>query len=82
MLGTYKVSNKPSPAGNAPVEILFVPGANPPVAYVTNMYKGTLWSATWNAAKKDFDVQQVHDFSAKSAGVPLEIYFNKKTDRI
>ena len=82
VLGTYKVSNKPSPAGNAPVEILFVPGANPPVAYVTNMYEGTLWTATWNVGKKDFDVQQVHDFSAQGAGVPLEIYFNKKADRM
>ena len=81
-LGAIKVSNKPSPAGNAPVEILFVPGANPPVAYVTNMYEGTLWTATWNAGKKDFDVQQVHDFSAQGAGVPLEIYFNKKADRM
>ena len=82
VLGTYKVSSKPSPAGNAPVEILFVPGANPPVAYITNMYEGTLWTATWNAATKDFDVQQVHDFSAQGAGVPLEIYFNKKADRM
>lgn len=82
VLGTYKVSNKPSPAGNAPVEILFVPGSSPPVAYVTNMYEGTLWTATWNAAKKDFDVQQVHDFAAQNAGVPLEIYFNKKADRM
>jgi hypothetical protein len=82
VLGTYKMSSKPSPAKNAPVEILFVPGANPPVAYVTNMYEGTLWTATWNAAKKDFDVQQVHDFSAQGAGVPLEIYFNRKADRM
>ena len=82
VLGTYKVSNKPSPARNAPVEIQFVPGARPPVAYVTNMYEGTLWTATWNVAKKDFDVAQVHDFSAQKAGVPLEIYFNKKADRI
>jgi hypothetical protein len=82
VLGTYKVSNKPSPAGNAPVEILFVPGAKPPVAYITNMYEGTLWTATWNPGKKDFDVQQVHDFSVQGAGVPLEIYFNKKADRM
>jgi len=82
VLGTYKVSNKPSPARNAPVEILFVPGANPPVAYVTNMYEGTLWTATWNPARKDFEVGQAHDFAAQSAGVPLEIYFNKKADRM
>ena len=82
VLGTYKVSKKASPANNAPVEVLFVPNANPPVAYVTNMYEGTLWTATWSAAKKDFEVDQVHDFSAQDAGVPLEIYFNKKADRM
>lgn len=82
VLGTYKVSNKPSPARNAPVEILFVPGANPPVAYVTNMYEGTLWTATWNPARKDFEVGQAHDFAAQGAGVPLEMYFNRKADRM
>jgi hypothetical protein len=82
VLGTYRVSSKPSPGRDAPVEILFVPGANPPVAYITNMYGGTLWTAKWNAAKKDFDVGQAHDFAAQKAGVPLEIYFNKKADRM
>ena len=82
VLGTYKVSKKPSPSGEAPVEILFVPGANPPVAYVTNMYGGTLWTATWNTTKNDFDVAQAHDFAAQKAGVPLEMYFNKKGDRM
>src|SRR5437016_5546382 len=48
VLGTYKVSTKASPAGAAPVEILFVPGVNPPIAYITNMYGGTLWPATGN----------------------------------
>jgi len=80
--GTYKVSNKPSPAGEAPVEVLFVPGAKSPVAYVTNMYGGTLWTATWKAAKRDFEVQQVHDFAAQKAGVPLEMYFSPKADRL
>ena len=82
VLGTYKLSKKPSPSGEAPVEVLFVPGAKPPVAYVTNMYGGTLWTATWNPAKKDFAVEQVHDFSAQGAGVPLEIYFNMKANRM
>ena len=61
VLGTHKVSNRPSPAGEAPVEVLFVPGANPPVAYITDMYGGTLWTATWNSQKRDFDVAQVFD---------------------
>lgn len=80
--GSYKLSTKPSPAGNAPVEILFAPNANPPVAYVTNMYDGTLWTATWDPAKKDFNVAQVFDFGTVKAGVPLEIYFNTKGDRM
>ncbi len=82
VLGIYKMSKKASPARDAPVEILFVPGASPPVAYVTNMYGGTLWTAVWNPAKKDFEVEQVHDFAEQKAGVPLEIYFNKKADRM
>ena len=82
VLSTHKVSTKATPSREAPVEILFVPGANPPVAYVTNMFGGTLWTATWNAQKKDFDVAQVHDFGTTKAGVPLEIYFNTKVDRL
>ena len=82
VLSTLKVSNKPSPAGEAPVEILFVPGSNPPVAYVTNMYGGTLWTATWNPQKRDFDVAQVFDFATVKAAVPLEIYFSGKADRL
>jgi len=82
VVGTYKVSSKASPAGNAPVEILFVPNASPAVAYVTNMYEGTLWAATWNAAKKDFEVAQAYDFGTQKAGVPLEMYFNTKGDRM
>jgi DNA-binding beta-propeller fold protein YncE len=82
VLSSYKLSNKPSPSGEAPVEILFVPGANPPVAYITNMFGGTLWTATWKGQKKDFDVAQVFDFATIKSGVPLEIYFNGKADRL
>lgn len=82
VLATHKVSNKPSPSGEAPVEVLFVPGSNPPVAYVTNMYGGTLWTATWNPQTKDFDVAQVFDFATVKAAVPLEMYFNEKVDRL
>lgn len=82
VLGTYKMSDKPSPSGVAPVEILFVPNAKPAVAYVSNMFGGTLWTATWDAAKKDFNVAQVHDFAAQNAGVPLELYFNPDASRM
>ena len=75
-LASHKVSDKVSPSGEAPVEILFVPGSNPPVAYITNMYGGTLWTATWNPEKKDFDVAKAFDFGPENVGVPLEIYFS------
>jgi 6-phosphogluconolactonase (cycloisomerase 2 family) len=81
-LKSYKLSEKPSPSGEAPVEILFVPGANPPVAYVTNMFGHTLWTATWNPAAKDFEVAKAFDFNGTGSGVPLEMYFNAKADRL
>ena len=82
VLSSLKVSNKPSPAGEAPVEVLFVPKSNPPVAYVTNMYGGTLWTATWNAKKKDFELAEAFDFATQKVGVPLEMYFNDTGDRL
>ena len=81
-LNSHKVSNKPSPSGEAPVEILFMPGSNPPVAYITNMFGGTVWAAAWNPGAKDFDVSQVYDFNPIGAGVVLEIYFNPGADRL
>ena len=82
VVNSYKVSNKPSPSGEAPVEVLFVPGVNPPLAYVTNLYGGTLWMMRWNTDKKAFDVSQAHDFAAQNSGVPLEMYFSKSLDRM
>ncbi len=82
VLSTHKVSTKTSPSGEAPVEILFMPGSNPPMAYITNMYGSTLWAAVWNAANKNFDVRQVFDFAAHEAAVPLEMYFNKQGNRL
>jgi DNA-binding beta-propeller fold protein YncE len=74
-LGEVKVSTKPSPAKAAPVEILFVPKSDPPVAYVTNMYEGTLAALTWNPAEKRFTFAQAFDFGPMKMGVPLEMYF-------
>ena len=81
-LKSYKLTSKPSPSGVAPVEILFVPGSNPPIAYITVMFGDTLWTATWNENSKDFDVAQVYDFSGIGSGVPLEIYFGPKSERM
>lgn len=81
VLNTHKVSNKPSPAGEAPVEILFVPGTKPPVAYVANMFGASVWAAVWNPAKKDFEVHLAADLKPVNGGVPLEMYVNEKGDR-
>jgi DNA-binding beta-propeller fold protein YncE len=82
ILSTHKLSDKPSPSGVAPVEAVFLPGANPPLAYITTMFGHTIWTATWNASTKSFDFAQVFDFGPEKQGVPLEIYFNHKRDRL
>ena len=66
----------------APVEVLFVPRSDPPVAYITNMMAGTLAAAVWNPASQDFDVSEVFDFETVGAGMPLEIYVNRAVDRL
>ena len=81
VLSTHKVSLKASPSGAAPVEVAFVPGSAPPVAYITNMYEGTLWIAAWDPGKKAFDFRQVDDFGPRGQGVPLMVHFNPKADR-
>jgi hypothetical protein len=82
VLSTHKVSRKPSPAGEAPVEVMFMPGTDPPVAYITNMFGATLWTAVWNPATKSFAFDQVDDFGARGHGVALEMEHNKKRDRV
>jgi len=82
VLSTHKVSLKPSPSGEAPVEVMFLPHANPPVAYITNMFGGTLWMAVWNLSSKSFDFRQVDDFNPRGFGVPLEMEHNRKGDRL
>jgi len=79
---SYKVSNKPSPSGAAPVEVLFVPGANPPVAYITNMFGHSLWTATWNPDSEDFDVAEAYSVEGSGASVPLDIYFTDDSQRM
>lgn len=81
-LGSIKVSNKPSPSGEAPVEILFVPGSEPATAYINNMFGNAIWVATWNADKDDFDVAEAYNFAELEVGVALELYFNDAGDRL
>ena len=80
-LNSVRVSNKASPGREAPVEVLFVPNASPPAAYVTNLAGGALWLLQWDAARKDFTATQAFDFTKLKSGVPLEMYFNRAADR-
>jgi hypothetical protein len=82
VLSTHKVSLKPSPSKAAPVEVMFSPQANPPVAHITNMLEGTLWSGVWNPQTKDFTFQQLDDYGPRGQGVALEMLYNRKADRL
>ncbi|MGR9012752.1 MAG: YncE family protein [Gammaproteobacteria bacterium] len=82
VLSSHKLSDKPSPSGVAPVEAVFLPESNPPVAYINTMFGGAVWTGTWNAENKNFDFKQVFDFNDVKQGVPLEIYYNDNHDRM
>jgi len=82
VLSTHKVSSKPSPAKAAPVEIMFSPKANPPVVHITNMFEATLWTGIWDPKTQSFSFNQVDDFGAREQGMPLEMLYNAKGDRL
>ncbi len=82
VLSTHKVASKPSPAKSAPVEIMFSPHSNPPVVHITNMLEGTLWAGVWDPKSKSFSFSQVDDYGPREQGMPLEMMYNKKGDRL
>ncbi|KPK26857.1 MAG: hypothetical protein AMJ61_07710 [Desulfobacterales bacterium SG8_35_2] len=82
ILSTHKVSNKASPSGEAPVEVIFVPHSNPPMAYIDNIYGGTLWLAIWDPIKEVFSFQQTFDFASIGSSIPLNVSFSEKGDRL
>lgn len=82
VLSTHKVSLKASPSKAAPVEVMFSPRANPPIAHITNMLEGTLWMAAWDSRSKGFTFEQIDDYGPRGQGVPLEMLYNRKADRL
>jgi len=82
VLSTHKVASKPAPAKSAPVEVMFSPNSNPPVVHITNMLEGSLWAGVWDPKTKAFSFNQVDDYIAKEQGMPLEMLYNKKGDRL
>ncbi|MBI4000524.1 MAG: YncE family protein [Nitrospira defluvii] len=82
VLSTHRVSAKPSPAKAAPVEVMFSPKANPPVVHITNMFDATLWAGIWDSKTQSFSFNQVDDFGPRQQGMPLEMLYNAKGDRL
>ncbi|THJ21671.1 MAG: YncE family protein [Nitrospira sp. CG24D] len=82
VLSTHKIGSKPAPAKSAPVEVMFSPKADPPVVHITNMMEGTLWAGVWDPKSKAFSFHQIDDFGPREQGMPLEILYNAKGDRL
>ena len=82
VLSTHRVASKPAPAKSAPVEVMFAPNSQPPVVHVTNMMEGTLWAGTWDPATKAFTFAQIDDFGPRQQGMPLEMLYSAKGDRL
>ena len=82
VLSTHKVGSKPAPAKSAPVEVVFSPNADPPVVHITNMLEATLWAGTWNPKTRSFSFHQIDDFGPRQQGMPLEMLYNAKGDRL
>lgn len=82
VLSTHRVTSKPAPAKVAPVEVMFSPNANPTVVHITNMLEATLWAGVWDPKTKAFSFHQVDDFGPREQGMPLEMLYNAKGDRL
>lgn len=78
-LATYRTTEGDAPS--SPVEIFFVPGAEPPVAYVTNAASADLWIAKWRPDEDRFDLRQAFDFAPLGQEIPLEVYFDADATR-
>ena len=50
------------------------------MAYIDNIYGGTLWLATWDPTKEDFNFQQTFDFASIGSSIPLNVSFSEKGD--
>ncbi|BFU96857.1 MAG: conserved exported protein of unknown function [Nitrospira sp.] len=81
VLSTHKLTAKPE-GKSAPVEIMFAPNAAPPVVHITNMLEATLWAGVWDPKTKEFSFHQVDDFAPRGQGMPLEMMYNAKGDRL
>lgn len=82
VLSTHRIGSKLASAKSAPVEIMFSPNADPPLVHITNMLEGTLWAGVWNPTRKTFSFHEIDDFGPRQQGMPLEMLYNAKGDRL
>ena len=82
VLSTHRIASKPDSAKSAPVEIAFSPNADPPVVLITNMLEGTLWAGVWDPKSRTFSFHEIDDFGPRQQGMPLEMLYNAKGDRL
>ena len=82
VLSTHKIGSKLASTKSVPVEVMFSPNVNPPVVHITNLMEGTLWAGVWNPESKSFSFYQVDDFGLRQQGMPLEMLYNTKGDRL
>jgi DNA-binding beta-propeller fold protein YncE len=52
------------------------------MAYIDNIYGGTLWLAVWEPASREFSFQQVFDFASIGFSIPLNISYSDNGDRL
>ncbi|HUF56559.1 MAG TPA: YncE family protein [Thermohalobaculum sp.] len=82
-LGALRLSEKEEAAGEAPVEVLPVPGGGPEKFIVTNMFGNSVWALSWDEAAGELTPAKAIDFAPMDVGgVPLEMYFNPAGDRL
>lgn len=74
-IGEIRMSEEGADTPASPVEILFVPGAEPPLAYVTNIASNSLWYVRWNPETGQFDAGPAFDLADAGGELPLEMYF-------
>jgi DNA-binding beta-propeller fold protein YncE len=82
VLSTHKIGSKLASTKSVPVEVVFSPNADPPVVHITNLLEDTLWAGVWDPTRKAFTFHQVDDFESRQQGMPLEMLYNVKGDRL
>lgn len=79
-IGSLRMSEEVTDTPSSPVEILFIPGNETPLAYVTNAARNSLWTVTWNAETGTFEADKAYDMADAGGQLPLEIYFTDNND--